>query len=400
MNAQVTSKSVGTVSQIVNAEGTPCIACHTEELWVDPSETNVFSAPTQGNKTESLTTGQEYFDRLIQECDQASSEICIAGWQVNWDALLKPGLRLYDLIYRSASRGVNVYVMPWDDTEPVQTYDDQTKIALESINGRMAKQGGQGKVFVELCPSFASTNNSYFSHHQKQVVVDRRVAFVGGIDLAYGRMDDAHFDLKADANGREMMNRYNPGIPPLQVHGASSESIADPDLMTGPLDQRDFTVAGLRGRGKGSQETIQDNRIKRGAWQVRYEKPGMMGTAPNSSSTAGNKQEFTTLDPTRQPRMPWQDVHSRIEGPAVSDLIRNFVLRWNVVADKKLTMPPAPMLFPKPGNAHIQVLRSAPQNHCAKENKANKITNPGARQQDIYVAMKNLIEKARYFIYI
>jgi phospholipase D1/2 len=400
MNAQETSKGVGTVSQIVDAKGTPYRASHTENLWVDTSETNVFSAPTQGNLIESLTTGQEYFDRLIQECDQASSEIYIAGWQVNWDALLKPGVRLYDVIYRSARRGVNVYVMPWDDTEPVQTYDDQTKVALESINGRVAKEGGKGRVFVELCPSFASTNGSYFSHHQKQVVIDRRVAFVGGIDLAYGRMDDAHFDLRADANGRQMMNRYNPGIPPLQTYKASSATIADPDLMAGVLDRLDISDSGQGAGGAGSQNSVHGTRVAEGAWQVRYEKAGVMGTAPNSSSLAGNKQELTTLDPSRQPRMPWQDVQSRIEGPAVSHLIRNFVLRWNVISNKKLKLPPPPEFFSKRGNAHIQVLRTAPRNHCAKENKANNIRDPGFRQQDIHVAMKNLIAKARYFIYI
>ena len=30
-----------------------------------------------------------------------------------------------------------------------------------------------------------------------------------------------------------------------------------------------------------------------------------------------------------QPRMPWQDVHCRIEGPSVYDLARNFIDRWN-----------------------------------------------------------------------
>jgi phospholipase D1/2 len=400
MNAQVTSEGVGTVSQIVDATGTPYRASHTEKLWVDTSKTNVFSEPTQGNRIESLTTGQEYFDRLIIDCDSASSEIYIAGWQVNWDALLKPGVRLYDVLYRSASRGVNVYVMPWDDTEPVQTYDDQTKVALESINGRVANEGGKGRVYVELCPSFASTNNSYFSHHQKQVVIDRKVAFVGGIDLAYGRMDDAHFDLRADANGRQMMNRYNPGIPPLQKYKASSASIADPDLMSGVFDRLDINDSGKGARGTGSENSVHGARVEDGAWQVRYEKAGVMGTVPNSSALAGNKQEFTTLDPTRQPRMPWQDVQSRIEGPAVSHLIRNFVLRWNVVSNKKLKLPPAPALFPKHGNAHIQVLRTAPRGHCAKENKANNIRDPGFRQQDIHIAMQNLIAKARYFIYI
>lgn len=30
----------------------------------------------------------------------------------------------------------------------------------------------------------------YWAHHEKLVVIDQQIAFVGGIDLAYGRWDD------------------------------------------------------------------------------------------------------------------------------------------------------------------------------------------------------------------
>jgi phospholipase D1/2 len=393
-----------TVSQIVDENGSPCKACHTEPLWVDKTETDVFAPPTSGNKIESFTTGQEYFDRLILECDGASSEIYIAGWQVNWDALIAGRIRLYELLFRCAKRGVNIYVMPWDDTEPVQTYDDQTKAVLESLNSRVAMLGGKGRVIVELCPSFAQTNGSYFSHHQKQVVVDRKVAFVGGIDLAYGRIDDAHFDLRADANGREMLNRYNPGIPSLKTYKTNPQ-IVDPDLFAGTFDRIE-THDNDSGKVRPSNSEEARKRVAEGAWQVRYEKAGKFGTAPNSSALASNSPELTTLDAERQPRMPWQDVHCRIEGPAVSDLTRNFVMRWNVVSLKKLGMPLPPSAHQRAGNAKIQVLRSAPAQHCDKENKNLKKaraddTKPSNKtQQDIHVAMKNLIGKARHFIYI
>jgi phospholipase D1/2 len=398
MKSETVIKQPASISQVIGKDGTPSRANHTELLWVDKRETDVFSAPTAGNKIESLTTGQDYFERLIHDCDKASSEVYIAGWQVNWDALLVPGVRVYDLIFRCAARGVNVYVMPWDDTEPVQTYDDQTKVVLESINARVAESGGTGRVCVELCKSFASTNNSYFSHHQKQVVVDRRIAFVGGIDLAYGRMDDASYDLRADANGREMLNRYNPGIPPLEVYTVATSNTVDPDRMVGALDSGRMQDA--KNSRANTNGRAQGNRGGAGAWQVRYEKAGMLGTAPDSSTLAANTPELTTLDPKRQPRMPWQDVHCRIEGPAVSDLIRNFVLRWNVVSKTRLAMPKPPSAFPKQGNAQIQVLRSAPLEHCRRENQANNIKTAPRTQQDIHVAMINLINKARSFIYI
>ncbi|WRH90838.1 hypothetical protein RCC30_19315 [Pseudomonas fluorescens] len=54
----------------------------------------------------------------------------------------------------------------------------------------------------------------FFSHHQKMVVIDNEVAYVGGIDLAYGRRDDNNFRLAAD--GRTANEFYNPCIPALK----------------------------------------------------------------------------------------------------------------------------------------------------------------------------------------
>jgi phospholipase D1/2 len=110
MNAPIDEKTNRTIHQIVDDKGQPSKATHTEPLWVDRAQTNVFSVPTTGNKTSFFTTGLDYFSDLIATCDKATSEIYIAGWQVNWDALLEPGVRLYDLLYRCAQRGVNIYV--------------------------------------------------------------------------------------------------------------------------------------------------------------------------------------------------------------------------------------------------------------------------------------------------
>lgn len=38
----------------------------------------------------------------------------------------------------------------------------------------------------------------YWSHHQKTVVVDCRVAFVGGLDLCYGRWDTREHRIADD----------------------------------------------------------------------------------------------------------------------------------------------------------------------------------------------------------
>ncbi len=391
-------RTTSTIHQIVDDKGNPSLAAHTEPLWVDRTASNVFSFPTAGNKVQPFTTGAKYFDDLIEVCKTAEFEICIAGWQVNWDALLnKDGTRLYDLLYFCALRDVNIYVMPWNDTEPIQTYDDQTKTILESINSRL-KKGAPRRVHVELSSSMAKVDATYFSHHQKQVVVDRKYAYVGGIDLAYGRMDDENYDLTANSNGRHILNRYNPCVPPVGKIDDRDTRVVDPDLMTGWADRSPgFT---LGGDVNPSNRTIQERRLLAGGWQVRYGSPSKKDVVANSKSFSSNAQVYLELNPDLQPRMPWQDVHCKIEGPAASDLLRNFVLRWNCISKVKLKLPKSPAEYERAGNASIQVLRSASAKHCKTESEKNDLNLATGTQQDIHVAMQNMIAKARRFIYI
>lgn len=389
-----------TIHQIVDEDGKPAMAAHTEPLWVDRTATNVFSFPTAGNKIKPFTTGSAYFDDLIEVCKSATSEICIAGWQVNWDALLnKEGMRLYDLLYLCACNSVDIYIMPWNDTEPVQTYDDQTKTVLESINSRIRKKGISKKVHVMLSSSMAERNNAYFSHHQKQVVVDRKIAYVGGIDLAYGRMDDEHYDLKPDSHGRMVLNRYNPCIPPVGIIKKNDSKIVDPDLMKGAVDVTPVVTPYSNQTIDSSKKTVED-RLLAGGWQVRYAGAGTADVLANSGSFSSNVPVHLELDPDLQPRMPWQDVHCRIEGPAVSDLLRNFILRWNCTSKTSLKLPKNASEYPREGNASIQVLRSASALHCKTEIDKNGLKQRQGTQTDIYVGMKNMIAKARRFIYI
>lgn len=387
-----------TAKQLVKKDGTPLESALTSNVWVGGA--TVFSRPTEGNKIVPFTTGKEYFADLISSCDGANSEICILGWQVSWDALLAPGVRLYDVLLRNATRGVKIYVMPWDDTNPVQTYDDQTKVILESINDH---PGVTGKpVRVMLAKSFATTNNSYFSHHQKQVIIDRRIAYVGGIDVTYGRYDDATYDLHADKDGRNVLNRYNGCIAWVQPISKDDTTIVDPDLMTGAVDSFKVPYFGT----STADHTLA--RVDRGGWQAPYDTPP--GDAVGASyvglnpRTERNVALLMTLNPATQPRMPWQDLHSRIEGPAVSDLLRNFVVRWNSLSNEKLLMPPEPSKYPKPGKAFIQVLRSAPAAMVESEYKAlaskKGVRLPAGTESDIHTALLQLIEKSRHFIYI
>jgi phospholipase D1/2 len=384
-----------TANQIIGTDGKPAQATVTSNVWV--GRPGVFSRPTFGNKLKYFVTGEAYFADLIAALDAASSEVWVAGWQINWDALLAPGVRFYDLVYRNARRGVKFFVMPWDDSNPIQTYETQTKVVLESINGRLKaeKQTGAGQVVVVVAKAQSDRNSGYFSHHQKQVVIDRNIAYVGGIDIAYGRFDDATFDLNCKSKGRLFLNSYNPGLP--QMKELKDSSMADPDFMTGGWDNLDVPAV-----GSTSNAAIEHEKVKHGAFQKPYEKNRAVN---NNTALEGNSPLLRTLRED-QPRQPWQDVHSRVEGPAVTHLARNFVKRWNTLTTDKLRLevPPVPRSLPPDQTAAIQVLRSAPAALVSAERKAmgRAVGEPESSgpEDDIQTAMKQLIAKANRFIYV
>lgn len=101
----------------------------------------------------------------------------------------------------------------------------------------MAKQGNDSNrcknILESLCPNkifvirhpnklVGGSTALLWSHHEKIVVVDRTAAFVGGIDLAFGRYDDGEHAL-TDEDGWRFPGgdyyqpgegRFNP-VPPL-----------------------------------------------------------------------------------------------------------------------------------------------------------------------------------------
>ena len=383
-----------TLRQVVDTTGKPAQAHNTSNVWV-PGDL-VFSTPSDKNLVTPFITGEAYFADLIAECRKATSEICIAGWQISWDALLAPGLRLYDLLRGVASNNkrLDIYVMPWQRHLPIETYGRQTNAVLLSINDDL----GTKQIRALSSPSYADVDQPFFAHHQKQVLIDRKIAYLGGMDLCYGRYDDATYDLHAAKNGREAMNRYNGCVE--QVGIVSKSEVVNTDDLMGAVDNLRIPLAHSKSNADQAREKLRQP----GHWQMKYQAASSIDSVDHAQMTANDYEDPSTLDPNRQPRMPWQDVQCRVDGPAVSHLLRNFVLRWNIIAKAKLDMPAPPESYAPKGNMQVQVLRSAPAKHRAAELQAQvtKPTKPQPEgvQADICDAMLLLIEKARRFIYI
>ena len=365
-----------TLHQIVDSSGQGYKAYGTHVLWIGSDEH--FTPPRTGNTVTSFTTGEEYFKRISGAFSAAKSEIWISGWQINWDVLLVPGERLFDALYAAAKRGVQIYVMPWKGAGAVPTYVKETEVVLSLINDGVKSR----RVHFLAAASMADESRVFFSHHQKHVVVDRTISFVGGIDLAYGRRDDAHFGLRADASGRESLDRYN---------GCIAHILREkPALVLNPFDLN--THNGQHGI-------------------IRQRQDFLAKVSDRKYRQASTSFALRTLDPACQPRMPWQDSHVEIVGPAALDVALNFVVRWNSEGGAPTLALPAPASSaPIQGSCTVQVLRSAPASMCKAEFKKfspkqlveyfGHVGAKSSREENICQAMMNLIERSQHYIYI
>jgi len=216
--AQLVSKDGKAIAAATSApgifihDGVP-VEKHPEIAWG-----SAFSEPSSGNKVDFYVTGEEYFAAVAAAIDGAKKSIYIAGWQVNFDVELAGGKTLFQYLEKAIDQRplLRIYVMPWLSPKVgVDTGDFETMLAVFQLNAGL---NSAARAFA--LPAIAQSDMKGalgigFSHHQKLVVIDEERAFVGGIDLAYGRRDDGRFSLAAD--GRKGNELYNTCIPPVHT---------------------------------------------------------------------------------------------------------------------------------------------------------------------------------------
>ena len=384
----------------------------TDDIWLydinEKNNKNNFAEPIHNNSVKSYVQSYEYFQDLLTAMRSAEKEIYITGWQVNWDAMLTPDLRLVDILLEVTKNNENlkIFILPWDDCSPVETYDNEAKIVLRNyINEYIGREAIAVRLHSSSNdePDYSLATKKFFSHHQKCVIIDKKIAFVGGIDLAYGRYCHG-YKLDPNADKRKVANRYNPCIVPM-----------DKPEKEITLSFKVKNRKSLKNNKKYQKEVFDRNFFQ--------------------------SQESMLAD--NQPIMPWQDIQVKIEGKAVFDLVTNFVLRWNqadysngetrprykdnyindsnnVVSfeciSRRLFLPTQEeydALMDK-GNISVQILRSASRNMRKKEksnvfasdrkklqkNIKENLETVSEAQSDIYQVMLKLIKKAKRYIYL
>lgn len=165
---------------------------------------------TPGNLVRPLIHGATYF-RALFDALEATAEgdlVLFTDWEGDADERLtgEPGSEIVEVLARADARGVCVYGLVW------RSHLDQTGF-FATENRHLGEQLKHRGVEVLLDMRVRAGG----SHHQKFVVIrhgddpTRDVAFVGGIDLAHNRRDDA--DHGGDPQPQPLTKEYGANPP-------------------------------------------------------------------------------------------------------------------------------------------------------------------------------------------
>lgn len=127
------------------------------------------SPPTMYNDVELLINGEQKFPRFLEAIEQAKDHIHLEYYIFENDQI---GKEILGRLVKKAEEGVKVRVM----------IDDFGSPKLDIIQRRMIELGVEFQIFLPV--RFSSLANSNFRNHRKILIVDGRIGFVGGINIA------------------------------------------------------------------------------------------------------------------------------------------------------------------------------------------------------------------------
>ncbi|KAF9110098.1 hypothetical protein BGX27_006778 [Mortierella sp. AM989] len=305
--------------------------------WVISHRFGSFAPERENAKVRYYVDGKDYFHAVSDAILAAKDEIYIADWWLSPELYLRrppeknEDFRLDRLLKRKAEEGIKIYIVVYKEISLALTLDSaHTKIWLQDLHPNIQVQRHPDHISV--------TATQFWAHHEKICVIDCRLAFIGGLDLCFGRYDSRTHQL----------SDYHPS-------------------------------------GTGTIWPGQD-----------YSNPRIKDFA-NVKEYDNDLIERRLLG-----RMPWHDVSVGVAGKPARDIARHFVQRWNFVKrEKGMKKSHMKFLTPKgefvstrdesgwTGTQKVQLLRSS------------TIWSQGVDlEHSIQTAYLKSIENSEHFIYI
>lgn len=312
-------------------------------IWVGPKRFDSF-APVRNNAfAKFLVDGRDYFWSLSSALLEAEDVIYIHDWWLSPELYLRRPVsgnqeyRIDRLLKKKAEQGVKIFIIVYRNVgKTVGTDSLWTKHSFLTLHKN---------IYIIRSPNQWRQNIFFWAHHEKFTVIDNVIAFMGGIDLCFGRYDTPEHVLRDDS----------------------------PDIKQQIFPGKDYSNA-----------RVSDF--------IDLEKPFE-----------------SMYDRNTVCRMPWHDVHTMIIGEPARDMARHFVQRWNYVIRRKRPSRSTPLLLPPvdfsqeelnnsplfqslkaESTCEIQILRSAGNWSLGLKETEHSIQN----------AYLKLIEQSEHYIYI
>lgn len=322
-------------------------------IWSQPHRLESFAPVRQNCFAQWFVDARDYFWAVSSAIEMAKDTIFIHDWWLSPELYLRrpangnQQFRIDRLLQRKAKQGVKIFVIIYRNVGTTIPIDSLwTKHSLLSLN--------QENIHIIRSPNQLLQNTYFWAHHEKICIVDNNVAFMGGIDLCYGRYDTPDHVLADDT--------------PIDFSHLDTETLTQEEFAN-------FQVF----PGKDYSNT----RVK--------------------DFSNLDKPYEDMYDRMKVPRMPWHDIHMVTLGQPARDLSRHFVQRWNYLIRQKRPSRLTPLLTPPPdlseeevramgfdGKCEVQILRSAGNWSLGLENHEQSIQN----------AYLKLIETSEHFVYI
>ncbi|CAG8468958.1 364_t:CDS:10 [Diversispora eburnea] len=302
--------------------------------WVKQHRFDSYAPIRKKAKAKWYIDGKDYLNAVSQAILAATSEIYIEDWWLSPELYLRrppsenEEFRLDNLLKKKAEEGVMIYIVVYKEVKLALTLDSQhTKTHLRNLHPNIK---------VQRHPDHGLEGTVFWA---KMVVIDSHVAFIGGLDLCFGRYDTHEHEL--------------------------SDLDKDKKFVIWP--GQDYSNPRIKDFADVAKNALIDN-----------------------------------IERDKFPRMPWHDIAIGMVGQPARDVARHFVRRWNFIKEEKsgghLDLP---FLLPKgeyvstrdesrfKGTCNAQLLLSSTFWSTG--------TNP---EYSIYNAYCHLIRNSKHFIYI
>ncbi|KAK6376229.1 hypothetical protein LTS17_007480 [Exophiala oligosperma] len=341
------------------------------------------SAPvSQGNSVKYHVDGCAYFWAVSEALENVKESVWILGWWVSPEVYLRrppsenEQYRLDRMLLAAAERGVKVNVIVFKEVPQFMYLSSHhTKRALEALHPNIAVfrypdhytgakgvlsstksllqstlaggAGNLGKISDESLQNLfalAGGPTLLWAHHEKLVICDQQTVFMGGIDLSYGRWDTIQHAI-ADAHPGDLDDIVFPG-----------------------QDYNNARVMDFK-----NLDNWEHNKLSR----------------------------LTTS------RMGWQDISISLAGPAVVDLCKHFIERWNFIHSMKYnTGLPKDSRYERipsmddSSAAQGTAKQTAGQMSCQLIRSVSSWSGGPTPEHSVYDAYIDIIEKSEHFVYI